>query len=81
MTIFATPVFDQTVIFEGNELFKGQGSATQWAQRLAAEIGGPVVAKKIGTGWALCGTVDSVACVWGIYGQRLKRISDAAPND
>lgn len=80
-TIFATPVFDATVIFEGNELFKGQGSATQWAQKLATEIGSPVVAKKIGTGWALCGTVDGADCVWGIYGQRLKRIGDATPND
>lgn len=26
-------------------------------------------------GWALCGTVDGVECVWGIYGQRLKRIN------
>jgi hypothetical protein len=73
-TLFATPVFDATVIVEGNELFKGQGSATQWAQRLAAEIGSAVTAKKIGNGWALCGTVDGVDQVWGIYGQRLKRI-------
>ncbi len=74
-TLFATPVFDATVMVEENEFFKGQGSATQWAQRLAAEIGSAVVAKKIGNGWALCGNVDGVDCVWGIYGQRLKRIS------
>ena len=80
-TIFALPVFEATVIFEGNELFKGQGAATQWAQKLAAEIGSPVVARKIGTGWALCGAVDGVDCVWGIYGQRPKRLSDAAEND
>lgn len=74
MTLFALPVFDATVIVEGNELFKGQGSATQWAQRLAVEIGSVVIARKIGNGWALCGSVDGVDCVWGIYGQRLKRI-------
>ncbi|MGZ3236560.1 MAG: hypothetical protein ACXWIN_05930 [Burkholderiaceae bacterium] len=75
-TIFAAPVFDGTVIVEGNELFKGQGSATQWAQKLAAEIGSEVTAKKIGNGWALCGVVNGVDCVWGIYGQRLKRINE-----
>ncbi len=75
MTIFAAPVFDGTVIVEGNELFKGQGSATQWAQKLAAEIGSVVTVKKIGAGWALCGSVDGEECVWGIYGQRLKRIN------
>jgi hypothetical protein len=74
MTIFAVPVFDATVVVDGNELFKGQGSATQWAKRLAGEIGSDVVAKKIGNGWALCGSVDGAECVWGIYGQRLKRM-------
>jgi hypothetical protein len=74
-TIFASPVFDGTVIVDGNELFKGQGSATQWAQKLAIELGSEVTAKKIGSGWALCGVVDGVDCVWGIYGQRLKRIN------
>ncbi len=78
MTIFAVPVFDATVIFEGNELFKGKGSADQWAQRLAAEVGGEVVARKIGTGWGLCGKSDGVDCVWGIYGQRLMRVSATA---
>lgn len=75
MTIFAVPVFDATVVIEGNELFKGQGSATHWAARLAAEIDTKVVAKKIGNGWALCGSVDGIDCVWGIHGQRLKRIN------
>ena len=75
MTIFAVPVFDGTVIVEGNELFKGQGAAMQWAQKLTAEIGSDVTAKKIGNGWALCGSVDGVDCIWGIYGQRLKRIN------
>ncbi|WP_151447616.1 hypothetical protein [Lacisediminimonas profundi] len=74
-TVFALPVFDGTVIVNGNELFKGQGSATQWAQRLAAELGIEVTARKIGNGWALFGTVDGVDCVWGIYGQRLKRVN------
>ncbi len=73
-TVFAVPVFDATVVVDGNELFKGQGSAKQWAEKLAIEIGSEVVAKKIGNGWALCGTVDGVDCVWGVYGQRLKRL-------
>lgn len=74
MTIFAAPVFDATVTVGDNELFKGQGAATQWARRLGAEIGSAVTAKKIGAGWALCGTVDGVECIWGIYGQRIKQI-------
>lgn len=74
MTLFSVPVFDATVVFEGNELFKGKGAAENWAQRLAAEIGSPVTVRKIGTGWALCGNVDDVDCAWGIYGQRLKRL-------
>ncbi|HAT31291.1 MAG TPA: hypothetical protein DCW29_10705 [Janthinobacterium sp.] len=74
MTIFSVPIFDGTVIFEGNELFKGKGSAEHWAQRLAVEISGAVTVRKIGTGWALCCSVDGVDCVWGIYGQRLKRM-------
>lgn len=73
-TIFAAPVFDATVVVDGNELFKGQGSARQWAQKLANEIGSDVIAKKIGNGWALHGSVDGVECIWGIYGQRLKRL-------
>jgi hypothetical protein len=75
LSLFAVPVFDATVIFEGDELFKGQGAATQWAKRLAVEVRSEIVVKKIGTGWALCGTVDGVECIWGIYGQRLKKIN------
>jgi hypothetical protein len=74
MTVFAQPVFDATIVVNGNELFKGQGSATQWAQKLTAEIGSPVTARKLGNGWALYGTVDDVDCVWCVYGQRIKRI-------
>jgi hypothetical protein len=74
MTIFATPVFDATVIYEGQELFKGRGAASVWAEKLAREIESPVTVEKIGTGWALCGSVDGVACRWGILGQRLKRM-------
>jgi hypothetical protein len=74
MTIFAVSVFDATVIFEGKELFKGQGSASMWAEKLAAELGTPITVQKIGTGWALCGTSDGVDCKWGIHGQRLKRL-------
>jgi len=68
MTLFAVPVFDATVIVDGNELFKGRGSAMHWAERLAAEIGSAVVAKKAGSGWALCGSVDGIDSVWGIHG-------------
>lgn len=74
MTVFAMPVFDATVLYEGNELFKGQGAASGWAGKLAAELGSPVTVTKIGTGWALCGNVDGVDCQWGIHGQRLKRL-------
>ena len=74
MTIFAVPVFDATVIFEGNELFKGQGSASMWAEKLAAELGSAVTVQKIGTGWVLVGRADGVDCQWGIHGQRLKRL-------
>jgi hypothetical protein len=73
-TIFAVPIFDATVIYEGNELFKGKGAAGMWAEKLSVEIKGPVAVEKIGTGWALCGQVDGADCVWGIHGQRLKRI-------
>lgn len=80
MSIFFKPVFEGTVVFEGNELFKGQGAAKQWAQQVATELGEPVEARKIGTGWALVGNIDGVETIWGIYGQRLKRISPS-PND
>ena len=58
MTIFAASVFDATVIFEGNELFKGQGSASMWAEKLAAELGSKVTVEKVGTGWVLVGRSD-----------------------
>lgn len=73
-TVFAAPVFDATVIYEGNELFKGKGSASMWAEKLAAELGTEVTVEKIGTGWVLCGRADGIDCQWGIHGQRLKRI-------
>ncbi|MDY0963090.1 MULTISPECIES: hypothetical protein [Massilia] len=74
MTVFAMPVFDATVIYEGKELFKGQGAAKGWAEKLAREIESEVTVEKIGTGWVLCGTVDAVPCQWAILGQRLKRL-------
>lgn len=75
MSVFAKPVFEGTVVFEGNELFKGQGAARHWAQQVAQELGIQVEAVKLGTGWALAGTLDGVEVLWGIYGQRLSRIS------
>jgi hypothetical protein len=77
MTIFAAPVFDATVVVDGNELFKGKGAAQMWAEKLAKEIESEVTVQKIGAGWALCGQVDGVDCTWGIYGQRLKRLEKA----
>ena len=77
MTVFAMPVFDATVIYDGKELFKGRGSASMWAEKLAAEIGRGVTVEKIGTGWALCGNDDGVDCKWGIHGQRLMRLDRA----
>lgn len=74
MTIFSASVFDATVIYNGQELFKGQGSATMWAEKVAKELETPISVEKIGTGWALRGQVDGVDVTWGIYGQRLKRI-------
>ena len=74
MTIFAMPVFDATVIYDGKELFKGRGAAMGWAEKLAKESESDVTVEKIGTGWALCGKVDGVDCKWGILGQRLKRL-------
>lgn len=75
MTIFAVPVFDATVIVDGNELFKGKGAAEGWATKLAVEVKSEVTVRKIGGGWVLCARVDGDDCVWGIYGQRLKRIA------
>jgi hypothetical protein len=77
MTIFATPVFDATVVVHGNELFKGKGAAEGWAEKLSKAIGSAVTVQKIGNGWALAGQDDGVDCIWGIYGQRLKRIEQA----
>jgi hypothetical protein len=74
MTVFAMPVFDATVIYEGKELFKGRGAAGVWAEKLASEIGSAVTVEKIGTGWALCARVDDVDRKWGIHGQRLMRL-------
>ena len=80
MTLFAASVFDACVIVNGNELFKGRGAAEGWAKKLAVEIESPVRVEKIGSGWALCGRVDGADVVWGVYGQRLKRIElPAAP--
>ena len=77
MTIFSASVFDATVIYNGQELFKGQGSATMWAEKVAKELDTPITVQKIGTGWALCGQVDGEEVKWGIYGQRLSRIEAA----
>lgn len=74
MTVFAASVFDATVIFDGHELFKGQGAASVWAEKVSKELGIPVTVQKIGTGWALCGNVDGEDCKWGVIGQRLGRL-------
>jgi hypothetical protein len=81
MSVFSKPVFEGTVVFEGKELFKGQGAARQWAQQVGDELGIRVEAVKIGTGWALAGAIDGVETQWGIYGQRLKRISPCPDGD
>jgi hypothetical protein len=74
--IFSKPVFEQTVIHDNNEFFKGQGAASGWAEKLAKQLEVPVEVKKIGSGWGLCATVDGLQCTWGVFGQRLKRIDD-----
>ena len=74
MTIFAASVFDATVIYEGNELFKGQGAAKGWAEKLARELKCEVGVEKLGTGWVLTATVHEEPCKWSIVGQRLKRM-------
>lgn len=76
-TIFTASVFDATVIVNGNELFKGQGSASMWAEKLAAELETPITVEKIGTGWALRGVVEGVDRTWGVHGQRLMQIDRA----
>ncbi|WP_151637413.1 hypothetical protein [Noviherbaspirillum aerium] len=75
MSVFSKPVFEGTVIVDGNELFKGQGAAKQWAEQVGKELGVVVEPRKIGTGWALAGNLDGVETIWGIYGQRLKRLT------
>jgi hypothetical protein len=77
MSIFSAPVFDATVVFEGQELFKGRGAAQTWAEKVAKEVEAEVTVEKIGTGWALKATVDGEPVTWGIYGQRLSRIGQA----
>lgn len=74
MSVFSAPVFDATVVFEGQELFKGRGAAQTWAEKVAKEVEADVTVEKIGTGWALNATVDGEPVTWGIYGQRLSRI-------
>jgi hypothetical protein len=76
MTIFAAPVFDATVIYNGQELFKGRGAAQGWADKVAKELETEITVEKIGTGWALRGKVDGLDVTWGIYGQRLSRIDN-----
>ena len=77
MTVFAASVFDATVVFEGHELFKGQGSARAWADKVAKELKTEVTVEKVGTGWVLKATVDGEPRTWGIFGQRLSRIEQA----
>ncbi|MCA1247240.1 hypothetical protein [Massilia sp. MS-15] len=77
MSVFSAPVFDATVVFEGQELFKGRGAAQTWAEKVARELETPVAVEKIGTGWALTATLDGAPVAWGIYGQRLSRIEQA----
>lgn len=77
MSVFAASVFDATVVFEGQELFKGRGSAQAWAEKVAKELEVEVTVEKIGTGWVLKATVDGELVTWGIYGQRLSRIEQA----
>ncbi|MCC2956794.1 hypothetical protein LK542_14340 [Massilia sp. IC2-477] len=74
MSVFSASVFDATVVFEGQELFKGQGAARTWAEKVAKELETEVTVAKIGTGWILKATVDGEPVTWGIYGQRLSRI-------
>lgn len=81
MSVFSKPVFEGTVIFEGKELFKGQGAARQWAEQVGNELGVPVEPRKIGTGWALAGNIDGVETIWGIYGQRLKRLTTGSGDE
>ena len=49
MSVFSAPVFDATVVFEGQELFKGRGAAQTWAEKVAKEVEAEVTVEKIGT--------------------------------
>lgn len=73
MSVFAAPVFDATVVYEGQELFKGRGAAQGWADKVAKELETEVTVEKIGTGWALRASVDGEAVTWVVFGQRLSR--------
>lgn len=75
MTVFTAPVFDATVDVDGNDLFRGKGAAEGWAAKLAKEIETEVGVRKIGPGWALCAQFDGEEGLWGVMGQRLKRIN------
>ncbi|MBQ5946342.1 hypothetical protein [Massilia sp. ST3] len=77
MSVFAAPVFDATVVYEGQELFKGRGAAQTWAEKVAKELETEVTVEKIGTGWALKATVDGEARTWVVFGQRLSRSEQA----
>jgi hypothetical protein len=76
MTIFSQSVFDATVIYNGNEMFKGQGAALGWADKVAKELGTPVTVEKVGTGWILVGAVDGAPRRWCIVGQRIAPLTD-----
>ena len=58
MSVFSASVFDASVVYEGQELFKGRGAAQTWAEKVAKEVEAEVTVEKIGTGWALKATVD-----------------------
>ncbi|WP_305824067.1 hypothetical protein [Massilia brevitalea] len=77
MSVFAAPVFDATVLYQGEELFKGRGAAQGWADKVARELETTVTVEKVGTGWVLRASVDGVDVSWSIHGQRLAR-RDAA---
>jgi hypothetical protein len=76
MTIFSQSVFDATVIYNGNEMFKGQGAALGWADKVAKELGAPVTVEKVGTGWILVGAVDGAPRRWCIVGQRIAPLTE-----
>lgn len=77
MSVFAAPVFDATVVYQGEELFKGRGAAQGWADKVARELETAVSVEKIGTGWILRASIDGADVSWAIFGQRLAR-RDAA---